>query len=99
MRDLGHAKLCGVLFVAYQARSGGIGGDFMLCALFNSYMLLASSEPGYKRFIIDAIIGLDTLRLDSACNGGKLITTYERNLLHADVFQVSSATRLLTHGR
>ena len=41
----------------------------MLCALFSSFIILASPEPGYKRFTIGAIIGLDAIRLDTARNG------------------------------
>ena len=41
----------------------------MLCALFNSYLLLASAEPGFKRFTIEVILGLDTVKLETANNG------------------------------
>lgn len=66
IRDLGHAKLCGVLFVAYQVHNREVRGDFMLCALFDSHLLLASSGLGYKQFTINAIIDLHFTRLDVA---------------------------------
>ena len=41
----------------------------MLCALFNSQVLFASIEPSCKRFIIQAIVRLDSVRLDTVKNG------------------------------
>ena len=49
----------------------------MLCALFNSSLLFASPEPGFKRFTIGAIIALDAIRVDTAENrkGTTLLST------------------------
>ena len=41
----------------------------MLCALFNSYMLLAQSKPGASKFEIAAILSLGDLQVDQADSG------------------------------
>ena len=68
IRALGHASLCGVLYVAYQSEREVLG-NYMLCALFNSYMLLAQAKPGASKFGIAAILSLSDLQVDQADNG------------------------------
>lgn len=64
---MGHANLCGVLYVAYQTVYG-LRGDYMLSILFKSYLLLALPKPG-TRYEIVAIIGLGDVRVDKPDNG------------------------------
>jgi len=68
LRPLGHSSLCGALFVAYQSRSDVLG-DYMLCALFRSHLLLATPTKGYSRFEIVAIISFGAMQMDKADNG------------------------------
>ncbi len=67
LRLLGHANLCGVLYVAYQT-AYGLRGDYMLSILFKSYLLLALPKSG-TRYEIVAIIGLGDVRVDKPDNG------------------------------
>ena len=64
---MGHANLCGVLYVAYQTVFG-LRGDYMLSILFKSYLLLALQKSGV-RYEIVAIISLGDVRLDKPDNG------------------------------
>lgn len=41
----------------------------MLCALFNSYMLLAQPKTGASKFEIAAILSLGDLQVDQADSG------------------------------
>ena len=68
LRALGHASLCGVLYIAYQSEREVLG-NYMLCALFNSYMLLAQPNPGASKFEIAAILSLGDLQVDRADSG------------------------------
>ena len=68
IRALGHASLCGVLYVAYQSEREVLG-NYMLCALFSSYLLLAQAKPGTSKFEIAAILSLSDLQLDQADSG------------------------------
>ena len=67
LRFMGHANLCGVLYVAYQTASG-LRGEYMLSILFKSYLLLALPKFG-TRYEIVAIIGLGDVRVDKPDNG------------------------------
>ena len=67
LRLMGHAKLCGVLYVAYQTFYG-LRGDYMLSILFKSYLLLALPKSGI-RYEIAAIISLGDVRVDTPDNG------------------------------
>ena len=67
LRLMGHADLCGVLYVAYQTIHG-LRGDYMLSMLFKSYLLLALPKSG-TRYEIVAIIGLGDARVDTPDNG------------------------------
>ena len=64
---MGHAKLCGVLYVAYQTVYG-LRGDYMLCILFRAHLLLALPTHG-ARYDVVAIIGLGDVRIDKPDNG------------------------------
>ncbi|KAF2458254.1 hypothetical protein BDY21DRAFT_284534 [Lineolata rhizophorae] len=68
LRLLGHAILCGVLHVAFQGR-GGIEGQYMVCVLFRSCMLLAVMNKGSAACNVVATIPLLTCRIQEADNG------------------------------
>lgn len=68
LRQLGHASLCGALYVAYQSKDEVLG-NYMFCALFKAHLLLAVPRSGKLAFEIVAIIGLDGVQLDNADNG------------------------------
>ena len=73
IRVMGHSSLCGVLYAAYQSTNGDVRGEYMLCALFKSYLLLALPQKG-SNFSIVAIINTCSIQLVDADNGrGKQI--------------------------
>jgi len=85
LRLLGYASLCGVLHVAYRS-THEVLGDFMLCALFKSHLLLASPRPGMSSFEIVAIISINDVHLEKADNGkGDLHFTLFRHASAVDV--------------
>lgn len=71
LRLLGHASLCGVLFVAYQAydSQSDMRGEYMLCVLFKSYFLLARHENGSSKYKVVMIMSLRDIQVDSSNNG------------------------------
>lgn len=68
LRQLGHASLCGALYVAYISQDEVLG-NYMFCALFRSHLLLAVPRSGKLAFEIVAIIGLNDVQMDEADNG------------------------------
>ena len=68
LRFLGHASLCGVLFVAYESGSE-VCGDYMLCALFKSHLLIAVPTEGRSSFDIVAIITLSGMQIHQSNEG------------------------------
>ena len=68
LRSLGHAALCGVLYVAYQSKSDPVG-NYMSCILFRSHLLLAASKSEKAAFEIVAVISLKDAHIDRADNG------------------------------
>ena len=68
LRPLGHPTLCGVLYVAYQTNRGPRGA-YMLCALFQSYLLLATSHFTEDKFQVRALLGLADVRVESVDDG------------------------------
>ena len=71
IRSLGHVTLCGALFIAYQSKRTVVG-EYMLCALFKSYLVLAiPSEAANvsQAFEIIAAISLIDLHLECTDNG------------------------------
>jgi hypothetical protein len=69
VRLLGHAILCGALHVAWQTPSSGVHGDFLLCALFRSYLVLAHPDKHASTFHVVACIGLENMKIEAADNG------------------------------
>ena len=68
IRVMGHSSLCGVLYAAYQSTDGDVRGEYMLCALFKSYLLLALPQKG-SIFSIVAIINTSSIQMVDADNG------------------------------
>ncbi|MCJ1476449.1 hypothetical protein MMC13_005115 [Lambiella insularis] len=68
IRSLGHATLCGVLHVTYSTKHG-ISGQYMLCALFNSCLIMAAPSHAGRSYAIMASISLADLRIEGADNG------------------------------
>ncbi|KAK2757606.1 hypothetical protein FQN54_004575 [Arachnomyces sp. PD_36] len=66
-RELGPIKLCGVLHVSYQT-SSNVVGDYMMCTLFNSHLLIAMPLEDGRRFSIAACLHLAELRIESSDN-------------------------------
>ena len=99
LRMLGHALLCGVLYVAYQSMQDALG-NYMLCALFKDHLLLAASRLGGLKFEIVAIISLNDLQVDKADNGkgGSDLYDSANNLLTNEI-QGSSVTLRLSRGK
>lgn len=65
---LGYPVLCGVLYVAWESEND-IRGEYMLCALFKSHLVLAIESPGSDRFDVVAIINLSDTQIEKADDG------------------------------
>ncbi|MCJ1280970.1 hypothetical protein MMC26_000288 [Xylographa opegraphella] len=68
LRSLGHAILCGVLHVAYQPKQG-VAGQYMLCTLFSSCLILGAPMENGQNYIILASISLADLHIEAMDNG------------------------------
>lgn len=68
IRHLGHVNLCGVLHVAYQSRRD-VKGQYMLCALFRSCLIIAVPEKSSPGYTVVACVPLCTAQLEDADNG------------------------------
>ena len=72
----------------------------MLCALFESYLLLAQARKGGTRFEIAAVISLRDLQMDKADNGrGKDILAGRSSRTFADLSKAFNAILHYIHGR
>jgi hypothetical protein len=60
--------LCGVLHVAYQTAET-TSGDFMVCVLFNRYMLFAKGSDDLRRLEAVACVYLANVKIDVLQNG------------------------------
>ncbi|KMU90922.1 RSP [Coccidioides immitis H538.4] len=68
LKTYGPLKVCGVLHVAYQIGET-VSGSYMVCALFDSYILLATSSSDREKFRVMAIIHIRGSRLEEPANG------------------------------
>ncbi|KAL9093967.1 MAG: hypothetical protein Q9165_003637 [Trypethelium subeluteriae] len=68
LRLLGHVVLCGVLYVAYQHKDG-IKGQYMVCVLYKSCLLLAVPHGGFSNFMVKATIALASATLEESDSG------------------------------
>ena len=69
LRGMGHFSLCGALYAAYQSNSGDLRGEYMLCALFKTHLLLALTPQKTSNFSIAAIINTSDIQIVDADNG------------------------------
>jgi hypothetical protein len=68
-RLLGHVLLCGVLHVAYQTSEPRIKGQYMVCVLYKSCLVLATSSRFYAPYNVVASIGLANGSIEESDNG------------------------------
>ncbi|KAF7155124.1 hypothetical protein CNMCM5623_006551 [Aspergillus felis] len=66
--QLGPIKLCGVLHATYQLPAD-IVGEYVVCALFESYLVLAASRDGCSRLRAVACLYVRDLKIDTLRNG------------------------------
>lgn len=72
LRQLGHILLCGVLHATYQTKAA-VEGEYMICLLFRTYLLLATLSTNGSGYETKFAIGLSDLRIEETDNGrGKL---------------------------
>ncbi|KAF1943575.1 hypothetical protein EJ02DRAFT_433135 [Clathrospora elynae] len=67
-RLLGHVLLCGVLHVAYQAPDR-IKGQYMVCVLYKSCLVLATASRFHTPYTVVASIGLANASIEESDNG------------------------------
>lgn len=67
-KDLGPMALCGVLHVTYQTNET-TRGEFMVCVLFQRYLLFARGVEDLQRLEAVASVYLDNLKIDALQNG------------------------------
>ncbi len=65
---MGHFSLCGALYAAYQSSSGDVKGEYMLCAMFKTQLLLALPQNALN-FSIVAIINTSDIQIVDPDNG------------------------------
>ncbi|KAL9015964.1 MAG: hypothetical protein Q9185_006662 [Variospora sp. 1 TL-2023] len=68
LRLLGYPILCGVLYVAWESENE-VCGEYMLCVLFRSHLILATLDPSTNRFEVVALISLSNSQFDKADDG------------------------------
>ncbi|KAI9692132.1 MAG: hypothetical protein M1822_006362 [Bathelium mastoideum] len=68
LRLLGHVILCGVLHVAYQHKDG-VKGQYMVCVLYKSCLLIAIPHGGFSNFMVKATIALASATLEGSDSG------------------------------
>jgi hypothetical protein len=67
-RMLGHALLCGALHVAYQGRSG-VQGEYMLCILFKSYLMVATANEDLQQFTVAVCMHVADIKIEATEDG------------------------------
>lgn len=67
-RLLGHVLLCGVLHVAYQT-SERVKGQYMVCVLYKSCLVLATTSRFYTPYSVVACISLANGSIEEPDNG------------------------------
>ncbi|KAL5117253.1 hypothetical protein ACEQ8H_004812 [Pleosporales sp. CAS-2024a] len=68
-RLLGHVLLCGVLHVAFQTPEPQIKGQYMVCVLYKSCLVLAISSRFHTTYTVVAAIGLANGSIEETNNG------------------------------
>jgi hypothetical protein len=68
-RLLGHVLLCGVLHVAFQTPEPRVKGQYMVCVLYKSCLVLATTSRFHTPYTVVASIGLANASIEEADNG------------------------------
>lgn len=68
LRLLGYPVLCGVLYVAWESEDE-ICGEYMLCVLYKSYLLLAVQQLNTDRYDVVALLSLNDSQVEKADDG------------------------------
>jgi hypothetical protein len=68
-RLLGHVLLCGVLHVAFQTPEPRVKGQYMVCVLYKSCLVLATSNRCHTPYTVVASIGLANASVEEVDNG------------------------------
>ena len=68
-RLLGHVLLCGVLHVAFQTPEPRVKGQYMVCVLYKSCLVLATASRTYTPYTVVASIGLANASIEESDNG------------------------------
>ncbi|KAH8723263.1 hypothetical protein GQ44DRAFT_621070 [Phaeosphaeriaceae sp. PMI808] len=68
-RLLGHVLLCGVLHVSFQSPEPRIKGQYMVCILYKSYLVLATCTRFHTPYTVVASIGLANSSIEDSDNG------------------------------
>ncbi|KAL8713211.1 MAG: hypothetical protein Q9220_002732 [cf. Caloplaca sp. 1 TL-2023] len=68
VRSLGHPVLCGVLYIAFESELE-VCGQYMLCALFKTHLLLAVQQSDGGQYDVAALISLTDAQIEKADNG------------------------------
>lgn len=71
LRLLGHVQLCGALHVAYETKER-IAGQYMICILYRSCLLLATTNKAFSSYAVEAVISLLNARIERPDNGSGL---------------------------
>jgi hypothetical protein len=96
IRSFGQIRLCGALHICWQTR-GGVEGQYMVCLLYKECLCLALASKVDQFYIINACIGLNTIKIEEADNGrGK--GPEHLDILGAEMLQDFSATLRLFLG-
>jgi hypothetical protein len=68
-RLLGHVSLCGVLHIAFQTPEPRVKGQYMVCVLYKSCLVLATSSRFQTQYTVVASIGLANASIEESDNG------------------------------
>jgi hypothetical protein len=68
-RLLGHVLLCGVLHVAYQTPEPRVKGQYMVCVLYKSCLVLAVPTRFHTPYTVVASITLANGSIEESSNG------------------------------
>ncbi|KAL8946634.1 MAG: hypothetical protein Q9222_007000 [Ikaeria aurantiellina] len=82
VRSLGYPILCGVLYIAYESELE-VCGQYMLCALFQSHLLLAVQRSDGSQYDVAALINLTDAQIEKADDASfswKLIFEFAQQL-------------------
>ncbi|KAL8922715.1 MAG: hypothetical protein Q9208_005028 [Pyrenodesmia sp. 3 TL-2023] len=68
LRLLGYPILCGVLYVVWESEHEACG-EWMLCVLFGSHLLLAAQQSNAERYDVVALVSLTDTQVEQTDDG------------------------------